>query len=46
MFYTHGYPGSWSAFPKLQIYHSKGAATRQAKKLEGARVTTVTLETP
>jgi hypothetical protein len=39
LWYTHGYPsGSWGPFPKLQLYQSKGAATRQANKLPGAKV--------
>lgn len=28
-YYTHGYPGSWNLFPKLQLYQSKSAASRQ-----------------
>lgn len=44
-YYTHGYPGSWNAFPKLQLYQNKAAATRQLKKLlaSGAEVVKVTL---
>jgi len=34
MYYTHGYPGTWDNFPKLQLYQSKGAATRQLNKLK------------
>lgn len=34
-YYTHGYPGGWDAFPKLQVYQNKGAATRQLKALLG-----------
>ena len=30
---SRGYPGSWNDFPKLQIYQSRGAASRQANKL-------------
>ena len=44
-YYTHGYPGSWNVFPRLQIYQNKAAATRQLKKLpaQGAKVVKVTL---
>jgi len=35
-YYTHGYPfGTWDSFPKLQLYQTKGAATRQLNKLKG-----------
>jgi hypothetical protein len=35
-YYTHGYPcGTWNDFPKLQIYQTRGAATRQLNKLKG-----------
>lgn len=32
-YYTHGYPGSWNKFPKLQLYQNRSGATRQANKL-------------
>lgn len=52
-YYTHGYPGSWNAFPKLQVYQNKAAASRQLKALlntpwkskfaQGAEVVKITL---
>jgi len=33
-YYTHGYPGTWNAFPKFQAYHSLSAANRQANVLK------------
>ena len=43
-FYTHGYPGSWNPFPRLQLYQSRSAASRQANKLAGSEVVLVTLD--
>lgn len=42
-FYSHGYPGSWDPFPKLQIYQNRSAASRQANKMQGAVVVPMTL---
>lgn len=33
--------GDWRPFPRMQMYYSKGAATRQANKLEGSLVVEV-----
>lgn len=35
--YTHGYPGSWNAFPRFQSYANKAAASRQRNKLESEK---------
>ena len=42
-FYTHGYPGSWDEFPKLQIYQNRSAASRQANKMSSAVVVPLSL---
>lgn len=42
-FYSHGYPGSWNEFPKLQIYQTRSAASRQANKMPASVVVPLTL---
>ena len=44
-FYTHDYPsGKWNAFPNMQIYQTKGAASRQANKMPDAVVVELTVK--
>lgn len=44
LYYTHGYPsGEWREFPRIQLYQSYGAATRQANKLSNVEVVEIEL---
>jgi len=44
LYYTHGYPGSFNLFPKLQIYQSKSAASKQCNKLKDCIVVQILLK--